>query len=385
MVILLILTIWDFYFFFNSFIKLKTESPSPDVRKKRYGLRSSIDPSKSYSIIKNFSWTFMFLQVLKALSPLVVIVLCGTFGYHLIEGWNLFDSLYMTVVSLTTVGYSETHPLSDTGKAFTMVLIISGIGNVAIVIRNFSAEFINSIFKNAIREHKMEKRLKSIKNHYIVCGYGRMGRDVSASLIQSGRSVVLIDSDPEHFTEPPEALYLIGDASNEEILLKAGIKEAKGLISTVHSDASNVFITLTARELNPQLYIISRFELHSTEKKLRRAGADYVINPYKIGGQKISQIILKPTVSKILDFAQKRKGFQLNIEELDIRGNNPLLGQTLRECKIRDHYNVIIIAVEKNGGSIITNPGPDYQFEEYDRVVMIADHAELQALMKKYN
>lgn len=326
----------------------------------------------------------MILQLLKSLSPLIIIVLIGTFGYHLIEGWNLFDALYMTVISLTTVGYSETYPLSDIGKGFTMILIISGIGNVAIVVRNFSADFINSIFKNAIKEHKMEKRLKSIQDHYIVCGYGRMGRDVYASLVRSGRKVVIIDNNPEHFTDQTEDLFLIGDASHEDLLIKAGIERARGLISTVHSDASNVFITLTARELNPHLYIISRFELHTTEKKLKRAGADYVINPYKIGGQKISQVILKPTVSKILDFAQKREGFQLNIEELDIGSNHLLLGQTLRECKIRDQYNVIIIAVEKNDGRIITNPGPDYEFEEYDRVVMIADHSELQELFKRY-
>ncbi len=326
----------------------------------------------------------MLWKLTKTISPLIFIVLIGTLGYNLIEGWTLFDSLYMTIISLTTVGYSETHTLSPPGKVFTMILILSGIGNVAIVVRNLSLELIKPFFGKAIKEKKMEKKLQNIRDHYIICGFGRIGEDVTNNLLEAGKELVVIDT---RFAEEATSLKILtvaGDATHEEVLLKAGIKNAKGLVSTVNSDAGNVFITLTARELNPDLFIIARYELESTQTKLMRAGADHFINPYQIGSAKISQIIIKPTISKILDVAHKKGDFELAIEELDVVEHSALIGLSIRECMIRDRFNVIIIAVEKANGEIISNPGPNYTFQKYDRVVMIANQNELFSLFQHY-
>ena len=326
----------------------------------------------------------MIWNLTKTVLPLAAIMCVGTLGYTIIEGWTLFDSLYLTIISLTTVGYGETHALSQPGKLFTMVLILTGIGNVAIVVRNLSLEFIKPFFGTAIRGKKMEKKLQKISNHYIICGLGRIGQEVCDNLSKVGKEIVVIDT---HFTDTVlenEIPLIVGDAAQEDILIKAGIKTAKGLVSTVNSDAGNVFITLSARELNPDLFIIARYETESTKHKLKHAGADHIINPYHIGGKKISQIIIKPTISKILDVAYQKGDFQLNIEELDIDEKSLLIGMTIRECMIRDKFNVIIIAVEKANGEILTNPGSNYSFQKFDRVVMIANQVELFALFQHY-
>jgi len=229
--------------------------------------------------------------------------------------------------------------------------------------------------------------LKHLKDHYIVCGFGRIGKDVSQNLINAGKPVVIIDKNPPDETDPFTLKHPVihGDASHEETLIKAKIESAKGLISAVSSEAENVFITMTARGLQPELVIISRFEDDATRHKLIRAGADHVINPYHIGSEKISQIILKPTISKILDFARQRGQFELNIDEFEIPNHNNMIGQSIRECRIRDEYNIIIIAIEKQDGSIITNPGPNYTFQAMDKIVMIANEGELESLFKKYH
>ncbi len=316
----------------------------------------------------------------------MLIVFFGVVGYHAIEGWNLFDSLYMTIISLTTVGFNETHPMSTGGKTFTMLLIITGVGSFAYIIRSISLQFLQPFFGTAIRIRKMEQMLKKMKDHYIICGYGRIGRDVTHNLISQGIPIVVVDRSSSEELEDRDSKLLVvyGDASHEDVLIKAGIKSAKGLVSAVTSEAENVFITMTARDLNPGLFIISRFEENATKKKLLRAGANKVVNPYQIGSEKISHIILKPTISKILDFAHQRGQFALNIDELEIRNDNPLVGQTVRQCRIRDDHNIIIIAIEKSDGKIITNPGPNYTFEMDDRVVMIANVPELNSLFDKY-
>jgi len=318
-----------------------------------------------------------------SLGLLLLILFVGTFGYMEIEGWQAFDALYMTVVTLSTVGYGETHPLSPMGKMFTMLLIFIGIGNVAFVFRNLSLELLNPFIGRAIREKKMLNQLAKYHGHYIVCGYGRIGHDVIRTLVSSGKQVVMVDLDRFVSSDLEMTVPVVhGDASNEEILEKAGILNAEGLVACVKSEAENVFITMTAREMNPKLTIIARFEEESTKKKLLRAGADRVINPYHIGSAHISQIIVKPTISRILD--SSGGGLNMNFEEIDLGENHPWVGQTIRDCNIRSSYNAIFVAIEKSSKQIVSNPGPDYSFESNDRVVLIADTADFQKLFEAY-
>lgn len=329
----------------------------------------------------------IFYQFFRTLSPVVFILATGVIGYSLIEGWSVLDALYMTVITLTTVGFAEVHTLSDGGKIFTMVLIVIGIGNVALVVSKLSGTYLNPLFSSVLNEKKMKKRLRELKDHYIICGMGRIGTDVTRSLHDSGISLVVVDAKPlnENIKLPENIPVIIGDASNDEILIRAGIENARGLVASVKSEAENLFITLTARELRSDLYIISRFEEDATKKKLLRAGANQVINPYQIGSQKISQIILKPTITKILDFAQGRGEFNLSIDELDLQSRNSLIGKTLTQCKIKEEHNIIIIAIESANGEIVTNPGPNHIFKEHDRIVMIANQSELRGIITKFS
>jgi len=328
----------------------------------------------------------MLFQLIKSVFPLFVIIFFGIIGFHFIENWSFFDSLYMTVISLTTVGFGETHPLSFYGKIFTMVLLLTGVGSIALVARNLSLQFFQPFFGTVLKEKIMEKKLSKMQDHYIVCGHGRIGRDVCKNLAESQKKVVVVDKNISDFILIGNIQIPVvqGDASREGILRKAGIEKAAGLIAAVTSEAENVFITMTARDLNPDLFIISRFEENATQSKLLRAGANKVVNPYHIGSQKISHIILKPTISKILDFAYEKGQFQLDINELELKDGNKLIGDSIKKCKIRDDHNIIIIAIEKSDGIIITNPGPNYIFEVSDRIVMIANDQEIKSLFKKY-
>jgi len=257
---------------------------------------------------------------------------------------------------------------------------------MAFIVRNLSIEILNPFMGVMLKQKKMEKLLKAYQNHYIICGYGRIGRDVVKTLFEAGKQVVVVDRKLaiETFEFGAKIPLIQGDASHEEVLLQAGIERAKGLVTCVNQEAENVFITLTARELNANLFIISRYEEDQTHRKLMRAGADRVINPYNIGGAKISQIILKPTINKILDRVQETGEMNLSFEELDLGEDHPWVGQLIQECNIRHEFNVIIVAVEKSNGNIKANPGPDYRFSVRDRIVVIADQSELSNLAARY-
>lgn len=317
--------------------------------------------------------------------PVIIIITLGTFGYHWLEGWTLFDSFYMTIITLTTVGFEETHPLSSGGRMFTLFILVTGLGNMAYLISHFSQGVLQNMFKETMNRKKMDKKLNTLENHYIICGFGRVGSAVAKNLIEASIPVVVIDQghDPDVILQELDCVVVIGDASHEENLIKAGIERAKGLVSAVHSEAENVFITLTARELNPKLYILARYEENSTQKKLLHAGANRVINPYRIGSERISQMILRPTVSNILEKATERGEFELNIEEFHVPKNSFLDQKTLIESQIRDHFNLIIIAIDHGDGDITFNPHPNQKLTFNDRLVVIGNQEGITSLKNK--
>jgi len=242
------------------------------------------------------------------------IVIFGTAGYIAIEGWGVLDALYMTVITISTVGFSEVHPVSKTGQLFTILLVFFGVSFTLYLAAAVVQFMIEGRIRIILGRRRLEKKISRMKNHYIVCGYGRIGKVLCRDLKRKPIDLVVVEKNPELIPvmDADGVLYISGDASNEENLLKAGIKRAKGLIAALASDADNVFLVLTARQLDPDLIIIARASQEESKSKLRAAGADTVESPYDMGAASMARRIIRPTVTSFLDlaFAYKRKDIQ---------------------------------------------------------------------------
>jgi voltage-gated potassium channel len=269
--------------------------------------------------------------IYNALGALAALLLIGTAGYTTIEGWSFIDAAYMTIVTLSTVGFGETHPLSPTGRVFTVVLIMGGASLAAYAFSKLG-EFISTGELRAHLEQRRHSRiLKTLKDHVVVCGYGRVGRHVVHELIAEGVSFVVVDKDlaaVEHVRHNGH-LALLGNAANDDVLHEAGIERAIGLVAAVNSDAENVFIVLSARGLKPSLSIVARANFEDSESKLRRAGADRVIDPYRISGRRMVTMMLRPEVADFLDEIAHASGIELLIDQVHLVATSPLVGKTV--------------------------------------------------------
>ena len=269
--------------------------------------------------------------IYNALGALAALLLIGTAGYTTIEGWSFIDAAYMTIVTLSTVGFGETHPLSPTGRVFTVVLIMGGASLAAYAFSKLG-EFISTGELRAHLEQRRHSRiLKTLKDHVVVCGYGRVGRHVVHELIAEGVSFVVVDKDlaaVEHVRHNGH-LALLGNAANDDVLREAGIERAIGLVAAVNSDAENVFIVLSARGLKPSLSIVARANFEDSESKLRRAGADRVIDPYRISGRRMVTMMLRPEVADFLDEIAHASGIELLIDQVHLVATSPLVGKTV--------------------------------------------------------
>jgi len=289
------------------------------------------------------------------LLSIVCLFLIGTCGYMVLESISPLEALYLTVGTLTTVAPFK---LSEGGRLFAVVLITSGFGLVAA-----TAAFLGNIFLegNALeqyRRHKVRKRLQCLNDHYIVCGHGQMGQIVAAELFQKGLPLVVIDNDEEAIERCRELgiPHLEEDAMEEDHLVEAGVERAKGLISVVNRDADNVFIVLTARSLNADLFICARASSKGVEKKLFRAGADHVVSPYASAAMRITQNILRPTITDFLELALSGEGIELALEELKIPESSPFVDSSLMDSNIRNNFDLIIVAIKRHDGTRIYNP-----------------------------
>lgn len=297
----------------------------------------------------------------------------GTTGYMLLQHFTFIEALYMTVITLSTVGFTEVRPLDTEGRIFTIVLILMGAGFVAFALAYFSQIVLDGDVLEAYRRQRLTKKLDHIIDHYIVCGYGQMGQIIADRLHEDRVPVVIIESDESLLGRLREKnfVYLSGDAKEEENLVAAGIHRAKGLVSVVSSDSENVFIVLTARDLNKNLLIYARAGSPGTDKRLLKAGADRVVSPYAIGAAKIAYNILRPTVTDFLDLAVSGEGMDLSMEEMRVPDDSKLVGMDLMASGIRSNFNLIIVAIKRAEGTMVFNPPSSEKFQAGDTLVAI--------------
>lgn len=325
-------------------------------------------------------------KVKSALSIMLVLFITATAGYVIIEGYSIIDALYMTAITFTTIGYGEVKPLSGVGRLFTIVIAIAGVTVLLVTIGFVSQEIIDIQLRKILGRRKLEKEVKKLRGHYIICGYGRMGELIAKELHQAKIPFVIVETDEEKCQEIEEKgyIYIRGDATQEEVLEKAGIRNAKGLVSVVGSDADNVFIVLSARGMNRGLYILSRAVDESTERKLKIAGADKVCSPYKIGGMRLALSIVKPNVVDFLEIVTGSSQKGLWLEELRIsEDKKELIGKTIAESGIRKKLGSMVLAVKNEDGSMLFNPAPDYLIKQGDVLILLGNIEELEEIERE--
>ncbi len=330
----------------------------------------------------------MLLRRRIAISAAVVfgVISFGTIGYVLIEKWDIFDSLYMTVITLSTVGYEELHKLSKAGRVFTIVLVLTGVGSLFYVLGSST----KMIFEGEIREifgrRKLDKKIEEIKNHYIICGYGRIGKIVADEMRNNNSPFVIVEMSAEIIASmDKEFLTVQGDSTRDSVLKKAGVERAHGLISVLSSDADNLYVVLSARGLNPKLKIVARAGEEGAERKLLRAGADNVISPYYIGGMRIAHTAIKPAVVDFLEFATRSGNLELQIEEIKVEEDSKFIGCSLSECGVRKDLGIIIVAIKRITGEMEFNPKSTTQIMKGDTLIAMGEIKDLKEFAKMLN
>jgi voltage-gated potassium channel len=310
-----------------------------------------------------------------------VLIAGGTAGYYFLEErYSLFDALYMTVITLTTVGYEEVHPpLSRGGRVFTIILLLVGVLTFFYTVTELVRAVISGEIQELLGRHRMARSLAELKNHLIICGYGRMGRHVCREFSQQGLPFVIIDRRPEVLQDfdLPHGIALPGDATSDEVLKRAGVERARALVTVAASDADNLYITLSARLLNDKLFIVARAEGELAEQKLRRAGASRVVTPYAIGGAKVAMAVLRPAVVDFIELATRTEHLDLQIEETRIYAGGKLAGTTLHASRLRQDLGVIVVAIKKANGHLVANPPGDAVMEAGDTLIALGARQSL--------
>jgi voltage-gated potassium channel len=322
------------------------------------------------------------VNIIKGLILLVFVIVFGVLGYSTLEKWPVLDSLYMTVITITTVGFGEVRAVSPAGRVFTVVLIFMGMGIMAYTVGMVASLMVDLQISAILGRKKLGSKIKHLKNHYIICGYGRIGRIITEELKAKNIPLIVIDSnqDCKQDLESQGVPYILDDATSDEVLREAGIDRAKGLVAVVLSDADNLFITMTAKGLNPDIFVLSRADTEATEKKLLRAGANRVVMPYLIGGQKMAHTITRPAVTEFLEFTIHDKEIELKMEELLVGRHSALKGKTLVESEIRQDLNVIVVAIRKSDGKMRFNPDSKALIEEGDTLIALGLGHDLKRL-----
>ncbi len=313
---------------------------------------------------------------------LVLTVAVSTLGYRILEGGSIIDALYMSIITIATVGFREVYPLTDAGKVFTIFVIVFSVVILAYTIGTLGQLFVEGQIREILGRRKMEKQVSKLKDHFIIVGYGRVGQMVYSEISKAGEKAVVVESDPEILEQliRDGALYVEGSAIEDDVLLDAGIKEARCLVDTIPDEADSVFISLSARQFNPGLYIIARADSKSSEKKLLRAGANRVILPYEIGGKRMAIASLRPNVVDFMTLESFGAQMALSIEEVEILRDAKLEGKTLKEVDLRSKYGLTVIGIRKPNGDLKMHPPAETKMDEGDILVLIGKTENLEQL-----
>jgi voltage-gated potassium channel len=310
------------------------------------------------------------------------VVICGAVGYVLIEDVDGLDAAYETILVISTVGLGEAWGFSAAGKVWTIIVASIGVATVLVAFSSLQAMVTGGELRRVMGRRKVESRMSSMSGHYVVCGFGRMGSMVAEALSKRETQVVVIDNEPELFIDFDDRkfIHVLGDASDESVLLEAGVDRAEGLVAALTKDSDNVYIALTARALNEKLFIVARAEQPATESKLIRAGANRVICPHIIGAQRIANLIARPSVVEFVDVAAE--GLELEIDEFSLEAGSSLIGVSLGESGLRDKTGSMVVAIKHPEGKMIMAPGVDVVFKEGDTLIMIGPSGMAASVMQ---
>ena len=318
-------------------------------------------------------------RILRVIILLLGVIIAGTIGYIAIERWSFLDALFMTVITISTVGYEEVHPLSNGGRIFSSALIVGGVGVVLYSATAVVQYIIEGHFSDTFGRRRMKEKIEQLKEHIILCGYGRVGQEVARVFESEGVAFVIIDENEETIAKATENGYLSlhGEATNDDILEEAGIQKAKGLVTALDSDADNLYLTLSAKAMRPELFVVARGSNEESETKVKRAGADRIILPYRIGGRRMALLTLRPLVVDFIDTTMHSREGELVLENVKVTSESPLAGITVKEglgcCGA-----MAILAVRKKDDKLIPNPPEDALLEVDDEMVIIGTREQLR-------
>jgi voltage-gated potassium channel len=320
---------------------------------------------------------FLFL-ILAVLATLAI----GTIGFVRIEHYPPFDAFYMTLITMTTVGYAEIHPLSHAGRIFNSVLIIFGVTTIFIGIGTMTQTIIEAEFGDAFGKRRKKRMIDKLKDHFIVCGYGRVGRGAAEELQRAGVPFIVIDTDPARVERAMLAglLAVAADATRDDVLRQAGIERARGLVAALATDADNLFVLLSAKGLNSHIFVATRAAEEGAEEKMRRAGADAVYAPYVITGHRLAQSLLRPHVVQFLDFTTKDFGTDIAIEQVRVVESSEMIARTIRDMQIGRDLGVIVMAIRNRDGHMIFNPPADTAISAGDHLIVMGQQEKLRTL-----
>lgn len=322
------------------------------------------------------------IRFLRLLLLFIAIIAVGTIGYVLIEGWTWGDSLYMTAITLSTVGFGEIRPLGETGRIFTIILIFAGVGLIFFSLSSMAEYLVSFNMEYELRKRRSSNMIKNMKDHVIVCGFGQVGSSAAAALQENGKQIVVIDVNPErvNFAHERGLAVIEGDATQDETLSKAGVERSQSIIVSMGDDSLNLFIVLSARSINPDLYIIARANQAANAEKLRRAGANRVVSPYEIGGQHMANIVIRPHVTDFFDVVTLPGGEEIWVEEQTLGPGSSLVGRSVVEADIRRQTGVTLIAIYRPATQTNFLPDSKSKLSEGDKLIVLGTRDQLASL-----